>query len=174
MPTGEPGHVPAPQPTPRFAPRSCMAPVALALLALAAIVVAASTMSSPPWAALSTRQPEGVVKTRGIQPGGIDSHHVLLWHSLAKPPSSAAQCVLLAEPEGKPAQQTCLFANVCVNKTERSPCTECRTDPPNLRRQRQHQFACQIAVVPAELCRLCERNRSACTSWSVGVDGPLR
>ena len=120
MPSGEPDHVPAPQPTPRFAPRSRMAPGALALLALAAIVVAASRMTSPPWAAPSTRQPEGVAKTRSIQPGGVDSHHGLLWHSLANPPSSAAQCVLLAKPEGKPAQQTCLFANVCVNKTERS------------------------------------------------------
>ena len=156
---------------------------ALAVLALVAIVVATSRMETPPWAAPYVHSTvDMAVVAEDIVFEDVDSidvvlpgeHQPLLWRLLDDPSSSAAHCVLLAEPKDKPAQQTCLFANVCVNKTERSPCTECRTDPPNLRRQRQHQFACQIAVVPAELCRLCERNRSACTSWSVGVDGPLR
>ena len=125
------GRLPPSHHTPQVSSHSTgfRAVAALAVLALVAIVVATSRMATPPWAAPYVHSTvDMAVVAEDIVFEDVDSidvvlpgeHQPLLWRSLASPSSSAAQCVLVADPKDRPAQQTCLFANVCVNKTERS------------------------------------------------------
>ena len=125
------GRLPPSHHTPQVSSHSTgfRAVAALAVLALVAIVVATSRMATPPWAAPYVHStvdmavgPEdiGLVDVNSIDVVLPGEHQPLLWRLLDDPSSSAAHCVLLAEPKDKPAQQTCLFANVCVNMTERS------------------------------------------------------
>lgn len=116
---------------PQTLPRGFQAAAALAVLAavaIVAIVTATIRMTTPLWVAPFVHNTVDMVAAEDIVFEDLDSidvvrpgiHQPLLWRSLADPSSSGAQCVLLAVPTNQPAQQTCLFANTCVNTTERS------------------------------------------------------
>ena len=89
--------------------------VAMVVMEMAAPLLASAFVRSTSRAGLSDVDSIDV-----LVPGDAQAAQPLLWQSLAHPSSSAAQCILLATLSGRPSQQTCLFANVCVDMKKRS------------------------------------------------------